>query len=353
MIDAIRRRQGAAFLTLKLHGAGQIADQLRTRLAAQRLQGVGRAGAIAGRGAGLNEAFEPGKGARGMLQKEPDRTGEEFVARAVDLANAVEHRLIEKRGLLRRRADCMGCGRHPTFCRAAAFGCFDGPVCRLRWSLFMDHISHLLSLGHAAQRRDSEAPRFAALYEASHALNLLCRVELARQASPVAGRDTRGRLLGRLQEAIATAAGADEAAIDVDGVLAKAIANGDGAAVDVENWLEGSCITAAVPAFAALVFEIVAFGASMGRDGAPARVTLEGSGADVCLWVHFDPTKAAGGEDIAFMVEGIGVLALLNRGELFIDEAASHGALGFGVRLPGAREGHDTLRGPADFATAV
>ncbi len=75
MIDAIRRRQGAAFLTLKLHGAGQMADQLRTGLAAQRLQGVGRAGAIAGRGAGLNEAFEAGNGARGMLQIEPRPRG--------------------------------------------------------------------------------------------------------------------------------------------------------------------------------------------------------------------------------------------------------------------------------------
>ena len=223
----------------------------------------------------------------------------------------------------------------------------------VNWSLFMDHISHLLSLGHAAQRPDSGTSRFAALYEASNALTRLCRVELARQVSPVAGRDARLRLLGRLQEAIAAAAVADETAIEVDGVLAQAIANGDRAAVDVENQLAGSCITAAAPAFAALVSEIVAFGASMGRDGAPARVTLEGTGADVCLWVHFDPTNAGGGEEIAFMVEGIGVLALLNRGEVFIDEAARNGALGFGVRLPGVREGHDTLRGPADFATAV
>ena len=73
-----------------LHRAGQIADRLRPGVAAQILSGLGGAGAVAGRGAGPYGICETGEGARRMLNKEFDDTGEDFLARGFDRANAVD-----------------------------------------------------------------------------------------------------------------------------------------------------------------------------------------------------------------------------------------------------------------------
>lgn len=186
----------------------------------------------------------------------------------------------------------------------------------VNWSLFADHIAHLVALGESRQAFEEERAQLEAEQAAGRLLMHLYahQLELAEAATRgCPGRRDRLRQLGAT-----IARSRDEAAqrLEPAALLRQALADraargSDMARVAVEGDGQGQGVRARPEAFGALVAEIVDAASVLSAGGADVRCGVRTEGPDVSLWISGSGPVGGGVDEIRFALGSVGVLAAL------------------------------------------
>lgn len=222
----------------------------------------------------------------------------------------------------------------------------------VNWSLFNDHISHLLTLGKSVIGGASEVGHDRAVLEASRALNSLYARELGNLAGGSPAAVVRTRSLKGLGDLLSGLDGVQSEAIDLRPTF-EAAAEGHDLRVAVS--VEEAAFVGVAAAFEALLAELVESAKLINSDSQRPELSVERRGHQLRVCLKVAGASGADGDLLGFALQKLTILSALNEGELFFDDDADASGFSFGVAFdrPLDEEQAAACAGDGEVATLV
>lgn len=198
----------------------------------------------------------------------------------------------------------------------------------VNWSLFNDHVQHLLTLGQGLVQGTVDTGNERAVLAASRALNALYAREFGKPANDPHAIAERSRSLQGLGQLLSKIDSASTEQIDICRSL-ESIAEGTDLKATIkapDRMFEGVQVS-----FMALLSELAASGALIQSDGQGRELLVERRERDLRVGLNITGDVRADGERLGFALQKMSVLAALNEGELFIDDNDDSAGFSFGV----------------------
>ena len=198
----------------------------------------------------------------------------------------------------------------------------------VNWSLFNDHISHLLTLGRGVMGGAPEVGHDRAVLEASRALNTLYGRELGKLTREDPAAAGRSRSLMGLGDLLSSLDGVQSEAIDLRQAV-EAVTQGAHQRIAIN--LQETRFVGVGAAFEALLAELAESAELINSDSQRPELSVERRGQQVRVGLTVAGASGADGDQLGFALQKLSILAALNEGELFFDDGGDATEFAFGV----------------------